>query len=171
MDEPREHPGAVPRHPFSVRARVAVAVGLGAVVLAATGLGLTLSEAGASPPTPARTGCGGSNPHLTVKGTGQASATPDVLTAVFGFSTTAGSSQAALSQNSGKVAAALLALAANGVAKKDVQTTGLSLQPQYGYPKGVPTLIGYQATNTVTATLRNTMTAGAAVDAVVGRVR
>jgi hypothetical protein len=102
-----------------------------------------------------------------VQGTGQASATPDVLTAVFGFSSTAGSSASALSDNNAKVTQALLALAGNGVAKRDVQTTGLSLQAQYAYPKGVPTLTGYQATNSVTATLRDTATAGAAIDAVV----
>jgi uncharacterized protein YggE len=102
-----------------------------------------------------------------VQGTGEASATPDVLTAVFGFSTTAGSSAAALSQNNAQVNQALLALAGNGVARRDVQTTALSLQPQYAYPKGVPTLLGYEVTTTVTATLRDTTTAGAAIDAVV----
>ena len=60
--------------------------------------------------------CATSAPHLTVQGSGQGSGTPDVLTAVFGFSTTAGSSAAALSQNNAKVATALQALAANGVA-------------------------------------------------------
>ena len=45
-------------------------------------------------------------------------------------------------------------------AQADIQTTGLTLQAQYAYPKGVPTLTGYQATNTVTATLRNPKTAG-----------
>ena len=112
-------------------------------------------------------GCGSAAPHLTVQGTGEASATPDVLTAVFGFTTTAGSSAAALSENNAQVNQALLALTGNGVARRDVQTTGLSLQPQYAYPKGVPTLTGYQVTNTVTATLRDTTTAGAAIDAVV----
>ena len=102
-----------------------------------------------------------------MQGTGTASAPPDVLTAVFGFATSAGSSSDALAANNAKVNQALLALEANGVAARDIQTTGLSLQPQYAYPKGVPTLTGYQVTNTVTATLRDVKTAGAALDAVV----
>ena len=96
-----------------------------------------------------------SAPHLTVQGSGQGSGTPDVLTAVFGFSTTAGSSSAALSQNNAKVATALQALSTNGVASRDTQTTGLNLSAQYAYPHGVPTLTGYQATETVSATLRH----------------
>jgi uncharacterized protein len=146
---------------------VVATVVLVAVLLGGAGLGLALTDAGASTPAPAPPGCGGSNPKLTVQGTGQAFGTPDVLHAVFGFSTTAGTTSAALSQNNAKVTQALTALAANGVAARDVQTTALSLQAQYAYPHGVPTLTGYTATNTITATLRNTATAGAAIDAVV----
>jgi len=145
---------------------VVLAVTLGALLLGGAGLGLALTTAGATTPVQAA-GCGSSAPRLTVQGTGQASAAPDVLTAVFGFSTTAGSSGAALAANNAQVNEALSALAANGVARSDMQTTGLTLQPQYAYPKGVPTLTGYQVTNTVTATLRNTATAGAAIDGVV----
>ena len=105
--------------------------------------------------------------YLTVEGTGQGSGTPDVLSAVFGFSTTASSSAAALSQNSTEVALALQALTANGVAKRDTQTTGLNLSAQYAYPHGMPTLTGYQATETITATLRNASTEGTAIDDVV----
>ncbi len=139
---------------------------LGALVVGGTGLGLALSAgAGASVAGPA--GCGSSGPRLTVQGTGQASGTPDLLTAVFGFNSTAGTSAAALSQNNAEVNQALLALGGKGVAHADVQTTGLTLAPQYVYPKGVPTLTGYSVTNTVTAKLRDTKTAGDALDAVV----
>jgi uncharacterized protein YggE len=146
---------------------VVVMVVLAAIFLGGAGLGLVLTDAGASTPAPSPAGCGGSNPKLTVQGTGQAFGTPDVLHAVFGFSTTAGTTSDALSQNNAKVTQAVTALGANGVATRDVQTTGLSLQAQYAYPHGVPTLTGYSATNTITATLRNTATAGAAIDAVV----
>ena len=150
----------------SHRTIVVAMVVLAAVLLGGAGLGLALTGAGAgAAPTPA--GCGGSNPKLTVEGTGQAFGTPDVLHAVFGFSTTAGTTSEALGQNNAKVTQAVTALGANGVTARDVQTTGLSLQAQYVYPHGVPTLTGYTATNTITATLRNTATAGAAIDAVV----
>lgn len=148
--------------------RVTVAVlALGALVVGGTGLGLALS-AGATTPVISPAGCTSSQPRLTVQGTGQADGTPDLLTAVFGFSSTAASATAALSQNNGEVNRALLALSSNGVAQSDVQTTGLTLAPQYIYPHGVQTPNGFAATNTVTATLRDMKTAGDAIDAVVG---
>lgn len=142
------------------------AVAVGALVVGGTGLGLALA-AGATTPAMAPAGCDPAQPHLTVQGTGRADGTPDRLTAVFGFSTTAGSSSGALSQDNTEVNQALLALATNGVRSADVQTTGLTLAPQYVYPKGVPVLTGYQVTNTVTASLHDTKTAGGAIDAVV----
>jgi uncharacterized protein YggE len=148
-------------------AALAVTISVLLLAVAGAGLGLALSDAGASTLVSPAAGCGGSSPHLTVQGTGESSAPPDVLTAVFGFSSSAGSSAAALSANNAKVNQALLALEGNGVHQADIATTGLSLQAQYAYPKGVPTLTGYQATNTVTATLRNTKTAGTAIDDVV----
>ena len=165
MAEEDALPPRPPRRSHLTRGGV-LAVVLGALLLGGTGLGLALGAAGATTPVPAA-GCGSSAPRLTVQGTGQAGAAPDVLTAVFGFSTTAGSSSAALAANNAQVDQALTALGADGVARADMQTTGLTLQPQYAYPKGVPTLTGYQVTNTVTATLRNTATAGAAIDGVV----
>lgn len=139
----------------------------GALLVVGAGCGIArTSSAGASPNTgPPR--CAPSDPHLTVQGSGQGSGTPDVLTAVFGFSTTASSSNAALTQNGAKVAAALQALATNGVPKQDTQTTALNLSPQYAFPHGVPTLTGYQATETVSATLRDLATDGTTIDAVV----
>ena len=59
------------------------------------------------------------------------------------------------------------ALTDNGVAGRDTQTTGLNLSAQYAYPHGVPTLTGYQATETITATLRKASTEGTAIDDVV----
>jgi hypothetical protein len=102
-----------------------------------------------------------------VQGTGQSHGTPDVLTAVFGFSSSAPSATAALSQNNADVNQVLLALSGKGLAQSDVQTTGLTLAPQYAYPHGVQTRTGFAATNTVTATLRDIKTAGDSIDAVV----
>ncbi len=109
---------------------------------AAPGSGSALS-AGATTPAGTPAGCSSSQPRLTVQGTGQADGTPDVLTAVFGFSSTAPSATAALSQNNAEVNQALLALSGKGVAQSDVQTTGLTLAPQYAYPHGVPTRTGF----------------------------
>jgi hypothetical protein len=158
---------ATTRRVSRISGRMVLAVTLGALLLGGAGLGLALTDAGASAPGPVTAGCGPGSPRLTVQGTGQSSGTPDVLTAVFGFSTTAGSSAAALAQNNGKVGQAITSLTTAGVAKSDLQTTALNLAPQYTYPHGVPTLTGYQASETLSATLRTVSTAGTAVDAVV----
>jgi hypothetical protein len=145
---------------------VVAAIALGALVVGGTGLALALS-AGATAAAPTPAGCNSAQPRLTVQGTGQAHGTPDVLTAVFGFSSSAPSATAALSQNNADVNQVLLALSSKGVVQSDVQTTGLTLAPQYAYPHGVQTRTGFAATNTVTATLLDTKTAGDSIDAVV----
>jgi uncharacterized protein len=164
MDDEEE---VTTRRGSRISGRAVLAVTLGALLLGGAGLGLALTDAGASTPFPVAASCGSLSPHLTVQGTGQSSGTPDVLTAVFSFSTTAGSSAAALAQNNSKVSQAITALTGAGVARSDLQTTALNLAPQYSYPHGVPTLTGYQASENLSSTLRNISTAGSAVDAVV----
>jgi uncharacterized protein len=145
--------------------KVVAGVAVAALLVGGAGLGLALDDSGGS--TTHTVTCSGTTPKLTVQGTGQASATPDVLTAVVQVTSTAGSATAALSQNNSKVTATVLAFYEGGVPKRDIQTTGLTLQPQYSYPKGVQTLSGYQVINTVTATLHDVAKAGAAIDEVV----
>jgi uncharacterized protein YggE len=149
------------------RSRLAI-TGLTVAALAVGGaaLGLSVSNAGGASSTP-KAGCGGSHPTLTVKGNGTATATPNVLTAVINFSTTAGSASAALTQDNDKVVVAIFALTKDGVAKSDLQTTGLNIQPNYAYPKTGPVITGYQVNNTLTATLHDIKTAGNAIDDVV----
>jgi hypothetical protein len=105
---------------------------------------------------------------LTVLGTGQATAPPDLLTVVVQVDATGPSATAALASDNAKAAGAVAAFEYGGVLAKDIQTSGLSLQPQYAFPKGVPTVTGYQVTNSVTATLREISKSGAVIDGVVG---
>jgi uncharacterized protein YggE len=146
--------------------RVTVGVAVSALLVGGAGLGLAVSQSGASTIHPVT--CSGTTPKLTVQGTGQANGTPDVLTLVLQVNATGGSATAALSDDNAKVGAAVLALLAGGVAKQDIQTTGLTLQTQYAYPKGVPTITGYQVANTVTAAMHDVAKAGTAIDDVVG---
>jgi uncharacterized protein YggE len=143
-----------------------VIVAVGALVVGGTALGLAVGDAGTNPA--AAVTCSPSTPRLTVQGTGESTAPPDVLTAVVQINTTAGSASAALSQDNDKVNGALLALTGNGVAAKDIQMTGLTVQAQYAYPKGVATVTGYQVSNTITATMHDIKKAGTAIDALVG---
>ena len=149
--------------------RPVLLVAMGALVIGGSGLGLALSDSGATAAAPIT--CGPSTPRLTVQGTGESSATPDRLTVVFQINQTAPSATAALSQDNTKVNDAIFALTGNGVARKDIQTTNLTIQTQYVYPKGVPIITGYQVSNTVTAsTTAKATKAGAALDALVGAV-
>jgi uncharacterized protein YggE len=149
-----------------VMSRGVVAVAVVAMALGGSALGVALTR---STPTAQRVAsCSGSTPKLTVQGTGTATVTPNLLTIVVNITSSAGSATMALDDDNLKVTGALAAFKSGGVKAKDIQTSGLSLQPNYAYPKGVPTVTGYQVTNNVTATLRNVGQAGAVIDAVVG---
>jgi uncharacterized protein len=55
-----------------------------------------------------------------------------------------------------------------GVAAKDMQTSGLSIQPSYSYSAtGQPTVKGYQVTEGLSALLRDLGSAGATINAAV----
>ena len=86
------------------------------------------AAAGASPST-GPSGCAASDPHLTVQGSGQGSGTPDVLTAVFGFSSTASSSsrRAEPEQRQGRTWRCR-PWRPTGWPHRDTQTTGLNSQ-------------------------------------------
>lgn len=111
-------------------------------------------------------GCGGSSPRLTVTGTGLATGTPDVLTVTLSVRAAGSSAQSAMSADNTETASVVDALAQGGVAKQDVQTTGLSLQPDYTEQHGTTVLTGYSVSNDVVAKLRDIAHAGSTVDAV-----
>ena len=108
-----------------------------AVVVAVLLGGLALAVA-FSNSTPSRSNrsasCGAGTPKLTVQGTGQATGTPDLLTIVVQVDTTGPSATAALAADNQEASGVVAAFTTGGVAQKDIQTSGLSLQPQYAYP-------------------------------------
>jgi uncharacterized protein YggE len=164
-----EPPVGVAGRPVRSWRSIAVVSALVVVVaVAGSALGVAVSSAapalGGHPSAP----CGASEPKLTVQAVGQAMVTPDQLTVSVSVSASGPTATEALSSDNSKAAAAIAALRAGGVEARDIQTSGLSLQPQYVYPKGVPVLTGYQVTNSVTATLRDMARAGAIIDAIVG---
>ena len=107
-------------------------------------------------------GCGSGAPRLTVQGTGTATGTPDQLTVDLGVAVSGADAHAALAADDATTGAVLAALQTGGVATGDVQTTGLSLQPQYTRSGA---LTGYSVTDSVVATLRDFATAGSVIDA------
>ncbi|MGZ3677369.1 MAG: SIMPL domain-containing protein [Ktedonobacterales bacterium] len=106
---------------------------------------------------------------IAVCGHGKATAKPDQARISLGVFATAPSAQAARDLAARVMNDVLAALKNGGVADQDIQTGYLSLQPQYNYNGGAPHMIGYGATNTVTATIRAVENAGKVIDAVTDR--
>ena len=107
---------------------------------------------------------------ITVSGEGEATATPDLIIISIGVRSEAKTAAEALRANSRDVSAAIATLKENSVASKDIQTSGLSINPQYNYNRNSSAprqITGYVAANTLTVRLRDLESAGAIIDATV----
>jgi uncharacterized protein YggE len=96
---------------------------------------------------------------ITTTGTGTVSGAPDTMTVSIRVSTSDPHVAAALGHNNAITLAVQQALERDGVAAKDIQTTGLSLQETYP-----PSAAGYEVDDEVSATLHNLARAGSAID-------
>ncbi len=142
--------------------RVAAAVGITAALVVG-GVALGLASSNQTPTASASPACTSSTPRLTVQGTGNASATPDLLTVAVDIDVTDPNAQASLVDDDSKAASVIAAFKAGGVASKDIQTSNVSIQPNYSLAGAIT---GYEMSNTLTAELRNFSTAGSVIDAV-----
>ena len=102
---------------------------------------------------------------ITVVGTGSVTTTPDTAEWSFGVQTSAETAEAALGTNSEAMKRVVDALKDAGIAGDDLQTEQVSVWPRTS-DDGV-SIVGYDASNTVRATIRNLDRAGAIVDAAV----
>ena len=92
---------------------------------------------------------------------------PDRASLTFAVETHAKTAAAAGADNARIQTAVLDALKRLGVAAAQLRTSGLSINPEYEYPRegGRPTLIGYQATNSVRVEVRQLAQVGTLIDA------
>jgi uncharacterized protein YggE len=106
---------------------------------------------------------------LTLSETAEVRSTPDVAFITFGVVTEAKTAEEAMKLNAQKMNSVFAAVKAQGIADKNVQTTGLSLNAVYDYPQngGTPTLRGYQASNRISVRVEEVKKLGGAIDAVV----
>lgn len=102
---------------------------------------------------------------ITVVGSGTVKVAPDVAEWSFGVQTGGEAAAAALAANSEASAQVLAALRDAGVAEDDLRTEQVSVYPRTG-DDGL-SVAGYDASNTVRATIRDLDAAGAIVDAAV----
>ncbi len=96
---------------------------------------------------------------------------PDVATINAGVQITAPTASDAQNQNSVKMEKVVAAIQARGIAAKDIQTAGISMNAQYDYtPQQTgqpPKFIGYQVNNSVRVTTRDLSKIGQLLDALV----
>lgn len=102
---------------------------------------------------------------ITVVGTGSAEAVPDVAEWSFGVQTNGESADAALAANSEAMDRVVAALRDAGIEEDDLRTEQVSVYPRTS-DDGLA-VTGYDASNTVRATIRSLDRAGATVDAAV----
>ncbi len=98
---------------------------------------------------------------ITVTGTGTVTGTPDQLILSMGVQTSASSVSIALRQANEAASRVIHSLKAGGVRAADIQTSGLSIQPNYTNGSQVP--VGYGVSEQLTATLRNLSKAGSQI--------
>lgn len=136
------------------------------VVLTALGVGIAL-YAGVFRPEAAQGQSTDSSSALgiTVTGTGTVKAAPDLAEFSFGVETQGDTGNAALEKNSEAVQKVIAALKGAGVAAADIQTQQVSVYPRYA--QDGQDIVGYTATNSVSAKVRDLSKAGAVVDAAV----
>jgi hypothetical protein len=108
-------------------------------------------------------------PAISVVGEASVSVPPDMARIEGGVTSEAKTAREASEANNVAMGKVLLALKGAGIEEKDVQTSRLSLQPQYAPNRPSPNMIiGYQASNRVTIKLRDVTKVAGAIDTLVG---
>jgi uncharacterized protein YggE len=112
-------------------------------------------------------GAAGQPRTITVTGTGRASVRPDLADLRLGVTITAPTVESARSATSSALAAVLAKLKALGIEEGDLQTSIVSVSPQYDYSRegAPPRLAGYTFANLVAAVVRDIERVGEAIDA------
>ena len=105
---------------------------------------------------------------LSIATTADATRVPDVATISTGVVTQAADANAAMRANAVQMDKVMAAIRAAGIGERDVQTSGINLNPQYKYVENAPpSIVGYQASNTVNVKVRDLSKLGKVLDAFV----
>lgn len=114
-------------------------------------------------------------PAATIAGTrldlvaiGEVTRVPDIVRINAGVITQANTAVEAIRQNAARMERVRAALARAGVQARDIQTSNVSLQPDYRYGENQPPqLIGYRASNQVNVRFRDIADSGRILDVLV----
>lgn len=108
--------------------------------------------------------------RLDINATGEVTRVPDIAVITAGVVTRSSSATGALQDAAARMQRVLAALKNAGIADSDVQTSNVSLNPEYRYPENQsPQLVAYTASNQVTIRFRDIRNSGKIVDALVGQ--
>lgn len=108
-------------------------------------------------------------PQITVVGRGETKISPDRATIQISVQTRAATAAAAGSANATRQKAVLDALKKLGLTDDQLSTANYTVNPEYRYePNRNPTIIGYSATNTVIAEVKDLAKVGSVIDAALG---
>jgi uncharacterized protein len=106
---------------------------------------------------------------ISVTGEASISVPPDLASVDAGVATDTKSAREASEANNTAMGKVMAALKAAGVDPKDIQTSRLSLQPQYAPNRSGPSpVVGYRASNRVTVRIRDVTKVANVIDTLVG---
>lgn len=110
-----------------------------------------------------------SRPKITVTGEGEARVSPDMAVIQIAVLREAETAREAMDANNQAMTAVIEALKEAGIEARDLQTSGLSINPQYVYPNDnngeqKPRIVGYQVTNGLTIRVRDLDKVGEILD-------
>ena len=105
---------------------------------------------------------------LSVSAEATSKRVPDVATISTGVVTRGADTNTAMRENAVQMAKVMTALKTAGINERDIQTAGVSLNPQYHYEQNQPPKItGYEARNTVSVKVRDLAKLGKIMDTLV----
>lgn len=108
-------------------------------------------------------------PRIVVTGVGEVAVAPDMATVTLTILRQGETAREAMDAANEATRAVVAALKEEGIADRDLQTSGLSVQPDYVYPQPTgpaepPRISSYRVLNTITARLRDLTKVGAVID-------
>lgn len=138
------------------------------VLALATALGLSFAGGAAAQSATPVAVLPGDGTLLSISAQAEAKRVPDIAMVSAGVVTQASDADAAMRANATSMERVMDAIRKAGIAPRDVQTTGINIHPQYDYREGsTPAITGYQASNTVSVTVRDIGDLGEVLDALV----
>lgn len=108
-------------------------------------------------------------PRIVVAGDGQAAVAPDMAWLNLSVTREGKTARAALDDANQAIAGVIAALKQAGITDRDLQTSGLMINPRYVYPQNndgtqQPRIVGYEVTNSLTVRVRDLARLGEIID-------